>query len=441
MAKKKSKAASDFRYGTESGKVAWPAVGEAISSRDIFDVLQFLVPPGDDKGAYRKQLGEVKDALEGLYRVGKPASKLTLGKKVETLEKKARDYLGAKHACFLTNATAGFEIAAKIAGLGPDDEVIAPAITFIASIVYPLSIGAKVVLADVDPKTMNLDPADVERKITKKTRMIIPVHIGGYPVDMRPIMRLAKQHDLVVLEDAAHAFGGRYRGKALGTIGHFGAYSFHEVKNVTSFGEGGLLVSNTKYGKEFSMARFLGIDTSKPIDTWFYDVRLLEGMRRGYIAENDSSTEIQAVGLLSQMGRVDRIVAQRRKVAERLNRYVEKLPGLHGTPLDTKTSQGTYHLYLLQVDPDVLGADVQALKKKLSERGVTQIPHFAPLYKFEIMKQLGYDVEAMAASCPVAEEAFTRRFTHLPLYRLSAAQVKYMGNALTESVSELRAGR
>ena len=204
---------------------------------------------------------------------------------------------------------------------------------------------------------------------------------------------------------------------------------------------GGLLVTNTKYGKEFSMARFLGIDTSKPIEKWFYDVRMLEGMRGGYVAENDSSTEIQAVGLLSQMGRVDRIIAARRKVAERLNRRVEKIPGVHGTPLDTKTAQGTYHLYLLQIDPDAIGADVQALKAKLSERGVTQIAHFAPLYKFRILKELGYDVETMAASCPVAEEAFTRRFTHLPLYRLSAAQVKYMGDAIEESVGELKAGR
>ena len=149
MAKKKKQTESDFRYGTESGKVAWPAVGEAIDSSDVFDVLKFLIPPGDDKTAYRERLRDVKASVEALYRVGKPATKLTLGKQVEAVEKAARDYLGAKYACFLTNATAGFEIAEKIAGLKPGDEVIAPAITFISSIIYPLSIGAKVVLADV----------------------------------------------------------------------------------------------------------------------------------------------------------------------------------------------------------------------------------------------------------------------------------------------------
>lgn len=119
----------------------------------------------------------------------------------------------------LTNCTAGFEIACKYTGLKPGDEVIVPAITFAATMAYPLSIGCKLVFADVDPLTLNMDPKDVEKKITDKTKMIIPVHIGGYPVDMDPIMALAKQHDIVVLEDAAHAFGGEYKHRKLGTIG------------------------------------------------------------------------------------------------------------------------------------------------------------------------------------------------------------------------------
>ena len=102
---------------------------------------------------------------------------------MEQLEKAACRYLNAKHAVFLTNATAGFEIAYKMAGLRPGEEVIVPAITFIATICYPLAVGAKVVVADIDPRTINLDPADVRRKITKRTRMIVPVHIGGWPVD------------------------------------------------------------------------------------------------------------------------------------------------------------------------------------------------------------------------------------------------------------------
>ena len=98
---------------------------------------------------------------------------------------------------------------------------------------YPLAIGCKLVFADVDPVTINMDPADVARKITPKTKMIVPVHIGGYPVDMDPILELARKHNILVLEDAAHAFGAMYKGKKIGTIGDFAAFSFHEVKNIT----------------------------------------------------------------------------------------------------------------------------------------------------------------------------------------------------------------
>jgi len=443
MGRKKT-AASDFRYETGEAKVGWPAVGEPMQAEDVLRAVEFLVPPPTETGnaaAYRRQVQVVRRAVRDLCRMGGRASKLTLGSRVEELEKSAREYLKVKHAVFLTNATAGFEIACKMAGLRAGDEVIVPAITFIATICYPLAIGAKVVLADVDPRTINLDPADVARKITPATRMIVPVHIGGWPAEMAPIMGLARRHDLVVLEDAAHAFGAVYRGRRAGTIGHFGAYSFHEVKNVNAFGEGGLLVTNSRYGRQLAKSRFLGLDLSLQIPNWLYDVTAVEGMRGPFAAGNHSATEIQAVGLASQVRRNDRIIEARRRAAEKLNRRFAKVPGLLGTPMDRGRTRGTHHLYLLQIDPAVVGANVQDLKRKLSERGVTQIPHFAPLYKFRVMSQLGYDTAAIQAGCPNAEEAFANRFTHLPVYGLTPAQLRYLGDAVIESVAELRAGR
>ncbi len=432
----------DFRYATGAARVGWPAVGESIRVEDILRTIQFLVPPAEgNKPAYRQELSRVRQALTALCRVGGTATKLTLGDQVQRAEETAQRYLGVKHALLLTNATAGFEIAYKMAGLRPGDEVIVPAITFIATVVYPLALGAKVVLADVDRRTINLDPADVARKITPRTRMIVPVHIGGWPVEMAPLMRLARQHDLVVLEDAAHAFGAEYRGRRVGTIGHFGAYSFHEVKNITAFGEGGLLVSNTKYGRQFRKSRFVGLDLTLQIPNWLYDVTAIPGMRGLFVAGNHSATEIQAVGLLSQMRRNDRIVATRRRTAQTLNRRLATVRGVQGTPMDHGQTRGTHHLYQLQIDPDIVGANVQDLKRKLTERGVTQIPHFAPLYKFQLMRQLGYDTGAIEASCPVCEDVFANRFTHVPIYGLTRAQVKYLGDAVIESVEELRCGR
>jgi len=433
--------ASDFRYDTGEARVPWAAVGENVSDDDVLALVKFLIQPAKGKRRrYDAQVRRLARNLTALREVGEPAGKLSLAGNVEALETQAAKMLGVRHAVFLTNATAGFELALKFAGLQPGDEVIAPAITFIATIAYPLAIGAKVVLADVDPRTLNMDPGDVARKVTRKTKAVIPVHLGGYPVDMAPLMKLARQHGFTVIEDAAHAFGGSYRGKMTGTIGHFGAFSFHEVKNVNALGEGGLLVTNSKYGKDLRKARFLGVDPGHQIPDWLYDVTAFEGKGGCFASGNYSTTEVQAICLASQLKRLARVIAKRRKAAEYLNRRLEKVEGIITPPLDDGRVKSTHHLYLLQVDPDRAGGDVQLLKKKLSARGVVQIPHFAPLYKFRVLRQLGYDTRRLQEACPVAEEAFQRRFTHLPLYDFSPAQLKYLADAVIDAVAEMRAG-
>jgi len=440
---RETKQTSDFRYDTSATRVPWAAVGENVNAEDMLRVIRFLVgPQTPDDPTYASRLEKVGKALQALFKVGKPAGKLTLGDRVKELEAWAAGYLGAKHACFLTNATAGFEIAYKFAGLRPGDEVICPAITFIATIAYPLSIGARVVFADVDPRTINMDPADVARKITARTRVIIPVHIGGYPVDMAPIVELARPRGITVIEDAAHAFGAIYRGRKVGTLGDFGAFSFHEVKNTTSLGEGGLLVSDLEVGAQFAQARFLGVDPSRQIPDWLYDVVALPGVHGGvFAAGNHSATEVQAVALMSQLERLDAIIAARRQAAEYLNRRFSAVEGMVAPPLDSADTKSTHHLYLFQVDPERAGGDIQALKQKLAARGVTQIAHFAPLYEFELLRQMGYSTEEGRRLCPNAEEVFRHRFTHLPLYGLTQEQVSYLADAVIESVREMRGGR
>lgn len=442
MAKKKE-AVSDFRYDTGAARVPWAAVGENVQEQEIISILKFLVRPAPGKEKqYQGRFAKLEKAVKDLGKVGKPAGKLSLAGNVQALEDEIGKFLKVRHTVFLTNATAGFEIGYKFAGLKPGDEVIAPAITFIATIAYPLGIGAKVVLADVDPRTLNMDPADVARKITPKTKVIIPVHLGGFPVDMDPIMALARKHNITVIEDAAHAFGASYKGKMIGTIGDFGSFSFHEVKNITSLGEGGILCSNSsEFGPELRRARFLGLDLSKKIPNWLYDVPAFAG-KGGYFASgNYSSTEIQAICLLCQVQRLKAIIAKRKKAQEYLNRRFKNIDGIitpRGNDADVKT---TYHLYLLQIDPAKVGGDIQTLKKKLDARGLVQIPHFAPLYKFSIMKQLGYDTAAIEKTCPVAEEAFQHRFTHLPLYDFTEDQLTYMADAVIDAVNEMKHGQ
>jgi dTDP-4-amino-4,6-dideoxygalactose transaminase len=140
------------------------------------------------------------------------------------------------------------------------------------------------------------------------------------------------------------------------------------------------------------------------------------------------------------MRRLKGIIAKRRRAAQCLNRRFQKVEGILTPPLGDEKTKPTHHLYLLQIDPDALGADVQVLKKKLDARGIVQIPHFGPLYKFSVMRQLGYDAKAMEAACPVAEEAFAHRFTHLPLYDFDKDQLGYLADAVLDSVDEMKRG-
>jgi perosamine synthetase len=431
--------ASDFRYNTGETKVPWDAVGENYNAADVMDVIRFLIKGEGD--TYESLLKEIHTKITELHKNGKSPGKLSLGDLVVQLEGKIDKFLNAEGSTFIANATAGFEIAYRYANLKEGDEVILPAITFIATMSYPLAVGAKVVLADVDPRTINMDPKDVEKKITSKTKMIVPVHIGGWPVDMDPIMAIAKKHNILVLEDAAHAFGSIYKGQMAGTIGDFGSFSFHEVKNITSFGEGGIVTSNLPFKSELKKARFLGLDLSRQIKNWLYDVVALKG-KYGYFAPNNSSaTEIQALGLLNQLDRIGMIIEERRKTAEYLSKRFAENDAIIPQLLDTEDIKSTHHLYLLQIDPDKAGGDIQTLKGKLDKMGITNIPHFAPLYKFSVLKDLGYDTESIQKTCPVAEEVFNRRFTHLPLYGLSKEKVEYMAASVLEAVSEMQSGK
>ncbi len=433
------KQTTDFRYNTGATKVPWPAVGENYNVADTMEVVKFLMR---GQGAeYDAIIEEIRESVKKLDKISTPPGKLSLGKYVDDAEKAVDEYLGTEGSVFVTNATAGFEIAYKYAGIGPGDEVIVPAITFVATMAYPLAHGAKLVFADVDPKTLNMDPEDVRRKITDKTKMIVPVHIGGYPVDLDKIMEIAKEKGIIVLEDAAHAFGGEYKGRKIGTIGDFAAYSFHEVKNITSFGEGGIVTTNIpNFAPEMKRARFLGLDFTKPIKNWLYNITAIPGKEKDFVASNYSTTEIQALGLKLQVERNDQIIAERRRAATLLNEKLKGNPAIIPQDLGNEDIKPTFHLYQLQIDPEKAGGDVQTLKAKLEAKGVTNIPHFGPLYRFKVVEDMGYDADAIAKTCPNCEEVFYKRFTHLPIYGLTDEQIDYMANAIIESVEEMQKG-
>ena len=432
--------ATDFRYNTGATRVPWAAVGENYNTADLMEIIKFLMQ--GEGPEYEAAILAVWEQVKKLGEIATPPGKLSLASQVEAAEEACNAYLGNTSSTFVTNATSGFEIAYTYANLKAGDEVIVPAITFVATMAYPLAIGCKLVFADVDPRTINMDPADVARKITPNTKMIVPVHIGGYPVDLDPIMKLAKEHDILVLEDAAHAFGAMYNGRKVGTIGDFAAFSFHEVKNITSFGEGGIVTTNVPgFTPDMKRARFLGLDFSAPIKNWLYNITPIPGKEKPFMAGNYSTTEIQGLGLKLQIARNEEIIETRRRAAAYLNSRFEGNDAIIPQDLGNENIKPTFHLYLLQIDPAKAGGDVQVLKKKLEEKGVTNIPHFGPLYRFKVVEMMGYDADEIAKTCPVCEEVFYKRFTHLPLYGLSDEQLEYMADAILESVAEMQAGK
>ncbi len=434
------KQTTDFRYNTGATRVPWAAVGENYNVHDLMEIIRFLMQ-GEGR-EYDDALEAVWQQVKKLEPLATPPGKLSLASKVEAAEEACNEYLGTTTSTFVSNATAGFEIAYKYANLKEGDEVIVPAITFVATMAYPLSIGCKLVFADVDPRTINMDPKDVERKITPKTKMIVPVHIGGYPVDMDPIMDIARKHNILVLEDAAHAFGAIYKGRKIGTIGDFAAFSMHEVKNITSFGEGGILTTTVEgFGEEMKRARFLGLNFTCPIKDWLYNITPIPGKEAPFVAGNCSTTEIQGLGLSLQIPRNEDIISERRANAEYLSMRFAENDAIIPQLLDSEDIKPTYHLYLLQINPEKAGGDIQTLKKKLESKGVTQIAHFGPLYRFKVVQDMGYDSDEIAKTCPNCEEVFYKRFTHLPLYGLSKEQIEYMADAVLESVREMQAGK
>ncbi len=430
---------SDFRYNTGETKVPWAAVGENYNKEDLMEIIKFLMQ-GEGR-EYDEVIKSLQLQIDKLDKLSSPPGKLSLGSQVEFAEQAVNNYLKTDSSLFVTNATAGFEIAYKYSNLKAGDEVIVPAITFIATMAYPLSVGAKVVFADIDPKTINMDPYDVERKITSKTKVIVPVHIGGYPVDLDPILEIAKKHDITVLEDAAHAFGAVYKGKKIGTISDFTSFSFHEVKNCTSFGEGGILTTNIQnFKEEMPRARFLGLNFNRKIKDWLYDITAISGKNDVFVAGNSSTTEIQGLGLRLQVERYDEIIKERTIAATYMTNRLKENIAIIPQDLGNKDIIPSFHLYLLQIDPQKAGGDIQVLKKKLEKRGVTNIPHFGPLYKFDILRSLGYDRDKIALSCPICEEYFHHRFTHLPIYGLTKEQLDYMADAILSSVAEMQRG-
>lgn len=253
-----------------------------------------------------EDVGEVVKVLKSDF--------LTTGPKIEEFEKRFADYVGAKYAVSISNGTAALHAACFAVGINEGDEVITSPITFAASANCVLYQGGKPVFADINPKSYNIDVEDIERKITKKTKAIIPVDFTGQAVDIDGINEIAKKYGLVVIEDAAHSLGAEYKGKKIGSLVDMTTFSFHPVKHITT-GEGGMITTNDeKLYNKLKLFRTHGITRDKEIlhnkeeGPWFY-----EQLELGY---NYRMTDIQAALGISQLNKINGFLKRRREIAK-----------------------------------------------------------------------------------------------------------------------------
>lgn len=291
------------------------------------------------------------------------------GEKVRQFEQEYAAFQGAAYGVSCTNGTSAIEMGLRALGVVPGDEVIVPPYTFIATATAPVTIGAVPVFADIEPDTLCLDPADVERKITPRTRAVIPVHVSGRFADMGRINELAKKHNLAVLEDAAHAWGSKGTQGGAGTLGRCGTFSFQVSKNITA-GEGGILVTNEK--ELADLCRSFSHCGRTEGSAWYDHNNLGSNLR---------ITEFQAAVLLAQLGRMEDHIARRERSAAALDQALADLPAIHLLKPAPEMTRRSYHMYIFRLREAELGISRSRFIEALQAEGVPASEGwYRPLY-------------------------------------------------------------
>ena len=353
---------------------------------------------------------------------------LTMGALTQQFEDEVSAFTGAKHAIAVTNATAALHLACLAAGLGPGDEVILPALTFVATANAVRYTGATPVFADIGGEhDLNLSSEAVEAALTGRTRAILLMHYGGYPCDMPAFIQLARQNGLIIIEDAAHAIGGELEGRHLGTWGQSGCYSFFSNKNMTT-GEGGMLVTdNNRVAETVRLLRSHGM-TSLTWDrhqghAWSYDVQAL-----GYNYRIDELRAALGRVQLQKLARNNQI--RRERTALYLDLLGERCPSV-GLPFHAHPGVSACHLLSVLL-PE--GLSREAFMDVMKRRGVQTSIHYPPIHHFSAYRTFRTE---QYANLPHTEAVAAREVT-LPLYPgLSEADVRFVVEAVRDSLAEL----
>ncbi len=333
---------------------------------------------------------------------------LTCGPKIGELERKLCEITGARYAVVCSNGTAALHIACLAAGVGSGDEVITTPITFAASANCALYCGAKPVFADINEETYNIDPEEVKRQVTERTKAVVAVDYTGQSVEEDRLLEICRENHLVLIEDGAHVIGTKYKGRPNGSIADMTTFSFHPVKTVTG-GEGGaVLTDHEEYYKKLLLYRSHGITRDKdllerePDGPWYY-----EQIGLGY---NYRMTDIQAALLISQLEKLPLFSARRKEIVARYDEAFGKLPQIR-VQREIPESDTTRHLYILRIVPEKLRIDRRQFFDALGAENICCNVHYIPTYYFPYYERLGYK----RGICPKAEKLY-EEIISLPLY-------------------------
>ena len=288
------------------------------------------------------------------------------GEYVSLFEKTFASYLNCEHALCTSNGTTALHLAMAALGIGPGDEVLVPDLTFGASANAVIHTGATPVFVDITKDTWTIDPVEAEKRITERTKAIMPVHLYGHPCDMDPIMDLARQHNLFVVEDCAEALGARYKGHMVGTIGDVGCFSFFANKVITT-GEGGMVsTSNTALLQKMKTLRDHGMEAGRR----YWHV---------YPGFNYRLTNIQAAIGLAQMERIDAFMEARQERVKRYRHHLSDIPGIIQPP-HANWAHNIYWLYSIVIDETQTGFTREVLMEALRQKGIETRPFFYPMH-------------------------------------------------------------
>ena len=363
-------------------------------------------PVRDKKLYYGHQYIDDKD-INAVVEVLK-SDYLTCGPKIEEVEKKLCQITDAKHACLISNGTAALHVALQAIGVGEGDEIITTPLTFAASANCGLYCGAKVVFADVNEETYNIDPASVKEKITDKTKAVVAVDFTGQAVELDELLSICHEKGIKLVEDGAHSIGTKYKGRKVGSIADITTFSFHPVKTVTC-GEGGAIMTNDdEIAKRLYLYRSHGITREadlmvrEPDGPWYYE-QIGLGM-------NYRMTDMQAALLGSQLDKLEIFSNRRSQIVKTYDHAFSKVDGLI-VQKEIAESDTTRHLYILRLDLNKLKCTRREFFDAMNAENICCNVHYIPVYRHPYYESLGYK----KGLCPVAEKIY-EGIMSLPLY-------------------------